>query len=82
LPFGVLAPQYRVAWSLGADFRRARNWLLCTVFRYWKAGLLCQERSPISPVTFMPDDGGEYNLMQAKSLDFFDTLKSLIHRRA
>jgi len=46
------SPVLRVTLSLAADFRRARNCLLCTVFRIWKAGLSCQERSPISPVTF------------------------------
>jgi hypothetical protein len=82
LPFGVFAPQYRVAWSLAADFRRARNQLLRTVFRYWKVGLLCQERSPISPATFATNDERKYIQMQPKSLVIFDVSKPLIHRRA
>ncbi len=33
-------------------------------------------------VTFVPDDGGKYIHVQAKSLIFFDISKSLIHHRA
>jgi hypothetical protein len=47
-----------VAWSLAADFRRARIYLLRTVFRLQKAGLPCQERSPVSSLTFVLNDGG------------------------
>jgi hypothetical protein len=71
-----------VAWSLAADFRRARSFLLRTVFRFRKAGLNCQEHSPISPVTFMPDDEGEYTTARAKSNAFFDPQISLTHRLA
>jgi len=59
-----------VAWSLAADFRRARIWLLRTVFRIQKAGLPCQERFPFSPVTFVPDNGSQYIHRQVKSLFF------------
>ena len=59
-----------MAWSLAADFRRARIWLLRTVFRIQKAGLPCQERFPFSPVTFVHDDKREYIRRQAKSLIF------------
>jgi hypothetical protein len=65
-----LRRKFRVAWSLAADFRRARIYLLRTVFRYQKAGLSCQERSPISPVTFMPGDAGEYIRFQKNPSDF------------
>jgi hypothetical protein len=72
--FGVFAPLLRVAWSLAADFRRARTCLLRTVFRSRKAGLNCQERSPISPSTFVPDDERKYIAAQAKSLVFSKSL--------
>jgi hypothetical protein len=63
-----------VAWSLAADFRRARIYLLRTVFRSQKAGLSCQELSPISPVTFMPDDEGKYTSAPHYSDVFSSTL--------
>jgi len=79
---GVFAPFSRVAWSLAADFRRARICLLCTVFRYLKAGLNCQEHSPFSPVTFVPDDGGKYTTARQKSDVFSSSEILLIHRCA
>jgi hypothetical protein len=39
-------------------------------FALKKAGLGCQERSPISPVTFMPDDARKYIAVQAEFLVF------------
>jgi hypothetical protein len=39
-------------------------------FALKKAGLSCQERSPISPVTFVPDDGGKYIAGRVKFLVF------------
>ncbi len=72
----------RMAWSLAADFRRARICLLCTVFRLQKAGLRCQERSPFSPFTSVPDDGGKYTVGQENSALFSTPGRPLIHRRA
>jgi hypothetical protein len=51
-------------------------------FALKKAGLGCQERSPISPVTFMPDDARKYTTARPKFLTFSPNPISLIHRRA
>jgi hypothetical protein len=80
--FGVFAPHSRVAWSLAADFRRARFLLLRTVSRLRKAGLFVRSYSPISPVTFVPDDEGEYIHSLPKSLAFPTNQKSLVHHQS
>jgi len=67
--------------SLAADSRRARYSLLRTADLSGSRSPY-QEPFPISPFTFVPDDGGKYIAPARKTARFGEREKTVIHHPA